>query len=203
METGRIEISEPRRFGLGAVLAIYILSFLLVIPILIALLVVSLMHLGIFTFAIPLLTLAGTIYVLPFIGNAYVSRVVRRLVPSATKADTGFIVQITLSPRIRTGLRALVEDADDVGFLTFTASELSFRGDSVNLAIPFQQIRAIHADNVGLRGLYVAAGRIRVELSGLQDFDSVDIAERSSGVLPTSRKLSRELLAQLRARAKH
>jgi hypothetical protein len=194
MEKASIEISQPRRFGLGAILGIYAFGFLLIIPILIAVLIVSLMRLGLFTLAIPLLVTMGTIYIIPFVGNAYISRVVRGHALPPAQDGSRFIVQITFSPRICAGLRALLEDADDVGHLTITQTEIIFRGDSVNLTIPFSQIRNIQAENVGLRGLYIAAGRIRLEVGGMDEFQTVEIAERSSRVLPTSRRISRELL---------
>ena len=110
------------------------------------------------------------------------------------------IAQITLCPRVRTGLRALIEDADDIGYLSLNDSGLLFRGDSLTLIIPFERIKAVEGENVGSRGLYVSAGRIHLDISGLENFDAVEIAERGSRVLPTSRKITRELFYRLKSR---
>ena len=70
-------MSKPRRFGLISILGKYLFSFLPAIPILAVLLVISLKNLGLWSLVIPLLALAGMIYILPFFGNAYVSWVVQ------------------------------------------------------------------------------------------------------------------------------
>src|SRR5881394_2457489 len=103
MEKARIEISKPRRFGLAGVLATHAMSFLLGIPVIIALVIVSTKDLGIMNLLIPILTLAGVIYVLPFFGNTYISHVVRHWRPSDARADETWVVQVTLYPRIRRG----------------------------------------------------------------------------------------------------
>src|ERR1041385_2643148 len=139
MERPKIEISEPRRFGVLSIVGKYLFSFLPAIPVLAALLAISLKNLGLWSLILPLALLAGMIYILPFFGNSYVSWIVH-LAKSEGLSRDKVIVQITLSPRIRTGFRALIEDADDVGYLTFNQSELLFLGDSVNLAIPFEKI---------------------------------------------------------------
>jgi hypothetical protein len=109
-------------------------------------------------------------------------------------------VQLTLSPRIRTGIRSALEDADDVGYLSFSGSGLVFRGDSVKLSLPFDCVEEVRPHNIGLRGLFVYGRRIRVVISGLPNVDSIELAERSSLLLPTSRKVTRKLHAQLSKR---
>jgi hypothetical protein len=199
MERPKIEISEPRRFGVLSIVGKYLFSFLPAIPVLAALLAISLKNLGLWSLILPLALLAGMIYILPFFGNSYVSWIVH-LAKSEGLSRDKVIVQITLSPRIRTGFRALIEDADDVGYLTFNQSELLFLGDSVNLAIPFEKIRAVQGENVGLRGAYVSGGRIRLQISGLEHFEALELAERESRVLPSSRRITRELFDRLRSR---
>src|SRR3982751_5875762 len=196
MERSKIEISRPQSFGLISILGKYAFSFLPAIPVLATLLAISLKNLGLWSLIIPLLALAGMIYILPFFGNAYVCWVARRIQAGTGDSPDKRIVQITLCPRIRTGIRALIEDADDIGYLSFNESGLLFQGDSVKLILPFETIRALQGENVGLRGLYVTAGRIRLDISGLDGFEAVEIAERGSRVLPTSRKITRELFSR-------
>jgi len=199
MQRARIEISKPRKFGVVSILAKYAFSFLLVLPALSVLLIVSTKHLGLCTIGISLLTLVGTVFFLPSLGNIYVCWILRHDIPQSN--DDKLIVQITLCPRIRTGFRALIEDADDVGYLSLDESELIFLGDSVNLIVPFQRIKAVQGENVGMRGLYVAAGRIRLDISDLDGFEGVEIAERNSRMLPTSRRITRELFYTIKSRS--
>jgi hypothetical protein len=127
---------------------------------------------------------------------------VRSLNPAASKSEDGFIVQLTLSPRIRSGLRAILDDADDVGYLSFTESELLFQGDSVRLSVPFDRIEQVLPQNIGLRGLFVYGRRIRVVASGLPRLTAFEFAERSSWLLPDSRRITRKLAERLATKAR-
>jgi hypothetical protein len=198
-----IEIAQPRLFTAGAVLAVSAYGILLAVPFFVAILVVSLIKFGILTALIPLLVVAATAYFLPFgLGNAHVTRLVRSLNPAAGKSEDGFIVQLTLSPRIRSGLRAILDDADDVGYLSFTESELLFQGDSVRLSVPFDRIEQVLPQNIGLRGLFVYGRRIRVVASGLPRLTAFEFAERSSWLLPDSRRITRKLAERLATKAR-
>ncbi len=182
---------------MASVFVVCAFGVLLGIPLFISVLVVSLMRPGIFSLLIPLLVIVVTLYFLPFgLGNAYVARLIRSLKPTTDKNQEAFIVQLTVCPRIRSGLLAVVEDADDIGWLSFTALELLFHGDSVKLSIPFDQIKKVQRQNIGLRGLFVIS-RIALVVPGLPKVESLEFAERSSWLLPTSRKTTKKLYQQL------
>ena len=138
-----IEVAQPKRFTAGAVAVINAYGALLAVPFFISVLVVSVTKFSLLTVLIPLLVVAATAYFLPFgLGNTHVTRLVQSLNPAAALGGEGFIVQLTLSPRLRSGLRALLEDADDIGYLTFRGDELLFQGDSVKLSVPLDCIGA-------------------------------------------------------------
>ena len=83
-------------------------GLLLAAPFFISVLVVSVIKFGVLTVLIPFLVVAATAYFLPFgLGNTHVTRLVQSLNPAAGKGEDGFIVQLTLSPRLRSGLRAI------------------------------------------------------------------------------------------------
>jgi hypothetical protein len=193
-----IEIAQPRLFAAGAVAVVNAYGILLAVPFIIAVLAVSLIKFGFLTILIPFLAVAATAYFLPFgLGNTHVSKLVRSLNPAAGKDEDGFIVQLTLSPRIRSGLRAVLDDADDIGYLSFTGTELLYQGDSVKLSIPFALIEQVRPQNIGLRGLFVYGRRIKVTASGLPQITSLEFAERSSWLLPDSRRITRKLSERL------
>ena len=196
-----IEIAQPRLFTAGAVAVVSAYGLLLAAPLFISILVISLIKFGILTLLIPLLVVAATAYFLPYgLGNTHVTRLVQSLDPAAGQSADGFIVQLTLSPRIRSGLRAVVDDADDIGYLSFTGTELCFQGDSVKLSVPFECIERVRPQNIGLRGLFVYGRRVRVVVSGLPQTEALEFAERASWVLPTSRAITRKLHARLSAK---
>jgi hypothetical protein len=173
-------------------------GILLATPIFSSIIVVSVIKLGVLTILIPLLAVAATAYFLPFgLGNAYITRLVRSLIPGAGKNEDGFIVQLTLSPRLRSGLRALLEDADDIGYLTFSRNELCYQGDSVKLSVPWENIQLVRPRNIGLRGLFVYGRRIKVVVSGWPEVEAFEFAERSSWLLPASRAITRRLYERL------
>jgi hypothetical protein len=197
-EKPTIEITAPKSFGVLSILAKYAFSFLLGLPFAGFLLLLSLRDLGRWTLGVGVLVLIITICLTPSLGNLYVFWAVRRLKPLGWGAGDNLIVQVTFSPRIRRGFRAVIEDADDVGYLVLEESALVFYGDSLRLTVPFQRIEAVEGENVGLRGVYVTSGRIMLEITGLEGVESVEIAERSSRLIFSSRKITREMFARIK-----
>jgi hypothetical protein len=182
--------------------AVHAYGLVLVLPILVSAVVMSLGRFELWSLLLPLVALAGTAYFLPFgLGNAYLTKLVRARHAAAGKEADGFIVQLTLSPRIRSGFWAVVEDADDIGYLRLTASELVFEGDAVKVTLPYSQIGRVRAQNIGLRGLFVYGRRIAVEVSGLPNVAALEFAERSSWLLPASLRTTQRLREQLSAKA--
>jgi len=193
----RVEITRPKVYGTPAVLAVHTYGFLLVIPVLASIAGLSLLPAGFGPLLLPLAAVIVTACFLPLgLGNPHISRLVRSFCAEAQRGDRGYIVQATFTPRIRSGLRAVLEDADDIGFLCFTDSALVFHGDSVRLSIPFQQLGEVRPQNVGLRGLFVYGLRIEVPVKGIPQLAAIQFAERSSLLLTGSRRTTRRLRDQ-------
>jgi len=202
VSAAKIEVGPPKLFTTAGVFVINAYGLLLIIPFLVSVLTISLLKFGVLTWLIPIAVVIATAYLLPFaLGNARVVKLVRSLNIPAGKDDDSFVVQLTCSPRISSGLRAVLEDADDIGCLSFTASELVFHGDSITLSVPFDQIEQVRRQNVGLRGLFVYGPRIGLVVSGLPGVKSLEFAERSSWLLPTSRRTTRKLFECLSSKA--
>jgi hypothetical protein len=200
-DSAKCEITRPKLFTAGAVAAVNAYGVLMITPIFSAIIAVSVIKLSVLTVLLPLLALATTAFFLPFgLGNTYVARLVRSLNPRAGSSGEDFIVQLTVSPRLRSGLRALLEDADDIGYLTFRGNELCFQGDSVKLSVPWGDIELVRSRNIGWRGLFVYGRRIKLAVSGWPEVESFEFAERSSWLLPASRTITRELYERLSAR---
>ena len=196
--SAKIEITAPRRFNLGAVLIVSLFGIFPALPVIASILIVSVVKIGVATFIIPLLGLAAAALLVPFgFGNPYVVYLVRKLSPEGARDPNSFIVQLTVSPRVRSGIRAVLEDADDIGILTCTATELSFTGDSVKLTIPRSQLTRIQPQNIGWRGMYVSGRRIELVVAGLPNVETLEFAERSALLLPTSRKITKTLYQQI------
>ena len=197
-----LEVGRPQRFNASAIVTVHAYGALLAIPLLVAVLVISSVKMSLgFLLAVPFAVIAATLFLLPFgRGNSYIVRQVRRTQPAAGRASNDFIVQLTCVPRLRSGLRAVLEDADDVGTLSLGGDALVFRGDSVRLAIPFSQISRVHRQNSGLRGLFIYGARLALDVEGLPNVVSLQFAERSSWLLPLSRQTTRKLYNQLAAK---
>jgi hypothetical protein len=201
-DSARIEITQPRLFTAGAVAVVNAYGLALATPIFSSIIAVSVIKLGVLTVLIPLLAVAATAYFLPFgLGNTHITRLVRSFNPAAGESEDGFIVQLSLLPRLRSGLRALLEDADDIGYLTFSGSGLCFQGDSVKLSVPWEDIQLVRPRNIGLRGFFVYGRRIKVVVSGWPEVESFEFAERSSWLLPASRAITRRLYERLSTNA--
>jgi len=195
--TAQMQINPPGLFTTGAVLVVCAYGLLLIIPVLISMMVVSTLQLGLWTFLIPLATICIATYFLPFgFGNNHVTRLVRSLGPTEVSEQKGFAAQLTLNPRLRSGLRALVEDADDIGWLTVTESDLKFRGDSIGLSVPRERIQELRIQSIGLRGVFVYPCVV-VVVSGLPETTELRFADRSSWALPGARAQTWELYRRL------
>ena len=196
--SAKIEITAPRRFNLGAVLLVSAFGIFPALPVIASILAVSVLQFGLMTFLVPLAGLAAAALLVPFgFGNPYVTYLVRRMNPDAAKNPDALVVQLTLSPRLRSGLRAVLEDADDVGILTRTGGDVSFSGDSVKLTLPRTEITSVRPQNIGWRGMYVSGRRIEVVVASLPNVQSLEFAERSAWLLPTSKKITKKLYHQL------
>ena len=197
-----IEIDKPRLFTLGAAIVVNAYGLLLVAPLFASILVVSVIPFGFMTLLIPVLVVAASAVFLPFgLGNTHITRLVRSQNPAANPSGDGFIVQLTLSPRLRSGLQATLEDADDIGYLSFSATGLVFQGDSVKLSVPLDRIGLVRPHNVGLRGRFVYGRRIKVVVTGLPNVEFIEFAERSSWLLPNSRAITKRLFQRLSTKA--
>ena len=176
----RIELRPPTRFGLTALVIIWSFGLFLLLPVLLSLFAVSLIRLGPITLLLPASVLAATAFVIPFgQGNLFIRNQVHKFAREQLEEES-FVVQLTLSPRVKRGLRALIEDADDFGRLTLRPDGLAFEGDAVTLWIPNHAIISVKGKNVGARGRYVSGGRILLETRGLEKFQGFEIADRSA-----------------------
>jgi hypothetical protein len=196
--TATIEIGEPKRFKLGAVLVMTASGALLALPVLASVLVVSVLKLGTVTILLPALAVLGAILFLPVgRGNPYASWLVRSMHPAATKPDGAIIVQVTLTPRLRSGLCAILEDADDIGLLTVDGSGIQFQGDSVKLSVPYGCMKEIQPGLSRMRGPFLSGRRIGIAVTGLPNVSGLEFAERTSWLLPASSRITRQLHQKL------
>lgn len=194
----QIEIGPPKALTTRAVLAISAEGLALVLPVLASILAVTVLKLSAATVLVPLLVLTLATFLLPLgFGNLRVVKLVQSLGPPP--ASSSNIVQLTLQPRLRTGTRAELEDADDIGYLTVNESAVEFVGDSVKMRLPLTSIRQVRSRNIGFRGLFVYGARICLEVDGLPGITSVEVAERSSRFLNESRRLTQSLFTALAA----
>jgi hypothetical protein len=188
----QVQVSEPKLYTSGAIAVVSAYGLIGIVPVIFLFLIVSLLGFKLSTLLIGVAVIALIIWLLPLVsGNPYVTKLVRRLVSDAACDPKSFVVQLTLSPRLRSDLRALAEDADDIGCLTVNASGFTYHGDSIKLSVPFQHIARVERKYRGLRSLFVP--RIVVTVTGLDGVASFEFGERSSIFLPASRKTSKAL----------
>ena len=193
----QLEVGAPNRFDLNAVWRVNAYGVVLALPVLVSVLLMSALPFGLLSALLPIAGIVLGAFFLPFgFGNRLITRLVREQA-SAKPGPDQFIVQATFSPRIRSGLRSVLEDADDVGLLSFSAAEFVFKGDSASLRVPFRCLRSVQQQSLGLRGLFAYGNRVAVELDGLPELKRVAFAERSSLIIPTSWKVSRLIHAKM------
>jgi hypothetical protein len=195
----KIDVAAPKFLTAGTVLAIYVSGLLLGVLVLGgSVLVLSLYPLSIWSVLVPVLAAIAFI-TLPPLGfeQFVVMRLVRSLPPAPASAQASFIAQLSLKPRLRPGLRGLLDDADDIGRLSLTESELIFHGDSVRLAVPLARIAGVRTHNVGLRRFFVYGPRVEVVVVGMPGYTALEFAGRSPQFVAGSRKAARQLRKRL------
>jgi len=195
----QLEIKPATILSPGAVLTMSLFGFVLLLPVLVSMMVVSVLKFGLVTFLLPLATIAAATFFLPFgFGNPYVAKLVRSLKPDSGGPKQLYIVQLTRVPRQRSGLWAILEDADDIGWLQLTESSLVFVGDSVRLSVPYEHIGELRQQNAGWRALFAYGSQMAFSINGLPEAGTFLFAERASWLLPTSRKLAAQIFQHLR-----
>jgi len=196
-------VKPAKVFTPGAIVISSLYGFVLMFPVVVAILGVTLLQFGFWTFLVPMAVIGAATYFLPLgFGNPYVTRLVRPLRPPSVQPQDLFVVQFSTSPRIRSGPMALLEDADDVGVLAFTESTVEFYGDSVRLSVPFSEIKDLRQRNAGSRALFAYGHQLVFNVPSLNGA-AFRFAERSSLVLPTSRRIADRMYRQLQAKVMH
>jgi hypothetical protein len=192
----RMEIREPRLMSSLAVLVACSYGLLLFIPVVLVLLVVSVLPFGWMTLVFPLTVFGAATALLPFgAGNTLIKKLARDI-PLPSTPSPKFLVQLTFVPRLRSGPRALIEDADDVGWLVFLEESMEFYGDSIRLAMTYDSIESARPGSIGLRGLYLYPA-LQLRVSRGESGMHFSIAERSSWLLSGARRITREIQRQL------
>jgi len=179
-------------------MAVTMYGLLLAIPVVIAIAFVSTVTLGPVTLLLPLSVFLFATYLLPVgFGNPYVTKLVRRHCPSAGKSAESFVSQVRVQPSLRSGLGSLLEDADDFGCLSITASELIFEGDRLKLRLPYEHIASAELKNIGLRGLFIYGPRIVIRTAKFPEAEMLEFGERSSITLNGSQSIARNAFKKL------
>ena len=208
-----LEIQTPRHFGLREVLMGQIVAFLvtgLFFASLVTLIVgayvtdhfaresistallVGAIRLNAIGIALSLLGLF--ILLLPCVmANGYIVYLVRNHNPQYKRPDSQFVVQIRFCPRIHTGLRGRLDDADDIGLLVFLDDRFCFHGDHIRISMPYAAITAISTRNVGLAGGWICGQRIRVHSPDLLIWQHIEFLERQSWQVFASRRMATQI----------
>jgi hypothetical protein len=191
-------MQEPRVLTGQAVAMACGYGLLLMLPVLLALLLVSVLRFGWMTLVLPLATFAAATALLPFgFGNPLMRKLARHIHSAPSSPEAQFLVQLTFSPRLRPGLRALLDDADDIGWLQFRQSSVEINGDSTRLSIPYENIEQVRRGTIGFRGLYLYPA-LWISISGDKELKRFLVAERSSWLLTGARRITREIERQFR-----
>lgn len=187
-----LEVKPPQFLKARAIIAINLYGFVVGLPVLLAFGYVSFRPLDTSSYFVPVLAvILATIFLPVGFGNPHARLLGQRIKPPFP-ASQARVVQLTVWPRIFQGVRATVEDADDIGHLRVTENGVEFFGDSVHLRAPFGAIQSVRLENIGLRGLFIYAPRILMTIDGLQP-SIFEVADRSSFWLPGARRETQKL----------
>lgn len=111
-----------------------------------------------------------------------------------------YTVQIALNPRHSTGLRALLDDCDDIGVLFLLEDELRFEGDCMSFVLPRDAIDLIvDGSDSAVYGVLGLGKRttFQIKPSVNHPFTSITLAERRSAQLIQYYRYARILVDRL------
>src|SRR5262249_13370957 len=87
---------------------------------------------------------------------------------------------------------------DDFGFLKVTETALVFEGDSIRLTVPYTRVQNLRQQNPGWRALFSYGSQTSLSVTDRPEEGTFVFAERSSWILPTSRKNAWRMYESLR-----
>jgi hypothetical protein len=194
----RFERRAPRFFTGRALSVLYGIAALASVPILGAFMVISLKG---FTRGPVVFLVAAVLLVTYFLpvafGNGYIARLARGVTPPPGAGGRWFLVQVKLVPRLYTGLRAILDDADDIGWVRSSPEGIEYVGDALSFTVPRAQIVSIRRRAFGARGLSLCGDRMECAVSGIEGVETVEFTERASRSLAGSRRIAGELYGAL------
>lgn len=206
-----LEVCVPKNFGMRevilanlycllpyGVICSVVIGLSIVAVILISTLADSLtgiVVLGFTLLAIYTTGLALVVYFFPiFQANPYIRVLVERRLGKKRADSVTYVCQCSLFPRLHRGLRGFLEDGDDMGRLEITGDGIAFAGDHVSFNLPFAMIDRFTHVNSGYRMLWIAGRRIQLFTRAFEGIESIEFMERESNMIPTSRRLSSEMI---------
>ncbi len=194
----------PRRFTLGWKILGNVGGIALglgpVIPILVFCVLLGIgVHPVLGILAVPVL-LIGYLLVYLFVFSPTLAYVMaRRMVeanhPEAIQQPDGFMVQVSLTPRLCRDFGQVLDDADDIGLLFIRKDHLAFSGDWVTLQVPFSRIRQMILDLPSPFRLFLGGRRIELLLRPGGEFKEMTIDNRAGKTLVGDIQSARRLAA--------
>lgn len=204
MSQHKFEVKAPDRFNMTTVIIINLLAMLPLCILYPLLLIVGLNVPSGFwgvPFGVWFVLLCGMclLYLWFFPGLGGINYYTRRFVSQMFEGsgETGYICQVTMQPRLYRGIRAFLEDADDIGLVTLNDGVLKFRGDHSDIAITLSTDVTAELRTIGWRGLWYSGARIRLTFPGREPFHEIEFLERQCWSVKASKRLAQELYAKI------
>ena len=127
--------------------------------------------------------------------NPYLKYIVGKFSKNDSAPDFTAVCQMSLCPRVYTGIRGFLEDADDIGQLYISQNSLRFMGDHIECLLPFDSIEKIHCRNIGWRALWMYGCRITIDTKAFGNYESLELVERHSNTLISSYRITRRIIS--------
>lgn len=139
-------------------------------------------------------------YYLPLLvrGYNFTNLILRR---RWTKNPDQWIVQFTTYPRVNTGCRGFLDDADDIGTLQIEDSGLRFQGDHTSLFLPYRRMKSLsyYSEIPRTMGLSKRS-RIELQSDGEIPFHTLEFSELESRRLLDIWGIPKKLHRQIKER---
>lgn len=114
-----------------------------------------------------------------------------------------YVIQATFFPRFQKGLQSALDDADDIGILTFEEDAVSFVGGASKFRIPYSSIHRMESKFNVFPGLLLSGRRLDLFVMSPGSSGKVQLEHRESWTIIGQFLRSLKLIREFRTRLPH
>lgn len=114
-----------------------------------------------------------------------------------------YVVQVSFHPRWQKGLQSVLDDADDIGVMTYQPDGIAFEGGALRFFIPYPAISRLESRFNVFPSLFLSGRRVHIYLGEGQGSGRLQVENRRSWLIVQQFIRNEQILRDIRARIPH